>query len=59
VRIDSDDARAWGREAFEMGLTLVEARRCIAECGCPARLLPLVTEHYERARSSAMHTESY
>jgi hypothetical protein len=58
LAIDADDARAWGHEAFEMGLSLDEARRCIAECGCPAWLLPLVEEHYLRARSNAIHQEA-
>ena len=57
VKIDADDARSWGRQAFEMGLSLKDAKRDIAYCGCPARLLPLVEEAYEQARSSARHRE--
>ena len=57
MKIDSDDALAWGSEAFAMGLTLKEARRDIANAGCPARLLPLVDLGYTRARSDAVHNE--
>ncbi len=57
-KIDADDARAWGGEAFEMGLTLAEARRQISDAGCPARLLPEVDASFNRARSQAWHREA-
>lgn len=56
-QITREDARAWGRAAFEMGLSLEEARRCIGECGCPARLLADVDATYYRAQSEALHRE--
>jgi hypothetical protein len=55
--IDADDARSWGRQAFEMGLSLKDALRDISYCGCPKRYLPLVEETYEQARSQARHRE--
>lgn len=54
---DADDARAWGREAHELDITLAEARRQFLDAGGATRHLPLVDDAYNRARSSAMHRE--
>lgn len=57
-KITREDARMWGREAFDMGLTLARAIQDITECGCPARYLPDVTAAWQRARGEAIHREA-
>lgn len=56
--ITAEDARMWGREAHEMGLTLDRAIEDITECGCPAWLLPHVRSAYETARRQALYREA-
>lgn len=55
--ISADDARMWGREAFEMGLTLDQARSSIQDHGCTGRCLAEVDLGYNRARSASLHRE--
>lgn len=55
--ITAEDARSWGAQAFEMGLTLKRAREDISYCGCPDRLLSLVDETYNRAKERAIFRE--
>lgn len=57
-RITQEDARMWGRQAYDMGLTLARALEDIAQCGCPHRLLPDVEAAYDAARRSAIFSET-
>lgn len=53
LKIDRDDARAWGYEAFHMGISLKDAISDISNAGCPKWLLADVEETYNRARLNA------
>lgn len=57
MRIDHDDAREWGLQAFELGLTESEAREQIANAGAHGSLLATVSEYWRIAKMRAYHRE--